>query len=62
MSFLFFKLNQIFPLNTLGEWANKRLGVERIKELSVDVPVNSSGEPGHKNRRTLPRNINRFKI
>ena len=42
--FLNYKLNLLLPENTLGEWANKRLGVERLKELSVDVPVNSKGE------------------
>lgn len=43
-NFLQYKLSQLLPQSTLGEWANKRLGVERIKELSVDIPVQASGD------------------
>lgn len=42
--FLKHKLNLLLPENTLGEWANKRLGVERIKELFVEIPVNTDDE------------------
>ncbi|MGC1176565.1 MAG: restriction endonuclease subunit S [Candidatus Saccharimonadales bacterium] len=51
--YLYFKLNQTFPLNTLGEWANKRLGVERIKELSIEVPIGASGEPDTEEQRRI---------
>lgn len=43
--FLFYALNVLLPLNTLGEWGNKRIGSERIKELYLSIPVTSKGMP-----------------
>jgi hypothetical protein len=28
----------------LGEWANKRLGIERMGEISIDIPIKENGE------------------
>ncbi|MBW7989778.1 MAG: N-6 DNA methylase [Planctomycetes bacterium] len=29
--------------STLGEWANKRLGIERMGEISIDLPITEDG-------------------
>lgn len=42
-SYLKFKLNEILPNSTLGEGANRRLGIERMKELSIDIPITDTG-------------------
>jgi len=42
--YLNFILNQTLPKNTLGEWANKRLGIERMGEISVNIPIKDNGE------------------
>jgi len=42
--YLLFVLNQTLPQNTLGEWANKRLGIERMGEISIDIPIKGTGE------------------
>jgi hypothetical protein len=42
--YLCFVLNQTLPKNTLGEWANKRLGIERMGEISIDIPIKENGE------------------
>jgi restriction endonuclease S subunit len=44
MQFLKFILGQILPKNTLGEWANKRLGVERMSEVFLEIPVKANGD------------------
>ena len=41
--YLYFILNKVLPLNTLGEGANKRLGVERMHEIYIDIPVTADG-------------------
>ncbi len=43
--YLRFKLNELLQSSTLGEGANRRVGVERMKELSVDLPVDLYGKP-----------------
>jgi hypothetical protein len=42
--YLLFALNLTLPKNTLGEWANKRLGIERMGEISIDMPIKENGE------------------
>ena len=42
--FLNFVLNQTLPKNSVGEWANKRVGVERLGEISIDIPIKENGE------------------
>jgi restriction endonuclease S subunit len=42
--YLNFILNLTLPKNTLGEWANKRLGIERMREISIDIPIKENGE------------------
>jgi len=42
--YLQFVLNQTLPNKTLGEWANKRLGVERMREISIDMPIKGNNE------------------
>ncbi len=42
--YLDFVLNQVLPNNTLGEGANKRIGTERMKEISIEIPIKVNGE------------------
>ncbi len=42
--YLNFILNQTLPNYKLGEGSNKRLGTERIKEISIEIPVKKDGE------------------
>jgi len=42
--YLDFVLNQTLPKMTLGEWANKRLGVKRMSEISIKIPIKPNGE------------------
>lgn len=42
--YLFFILNITLPNYTLGEWANKRIGVERLSEVPLEIPINVDGE------------------
>lgn len=42
--YLLFVLNQTLPKNTLGEWANKRLGIRRMGEISIEIPIKENGE------------------
>ncbi len=37
-------LTLTLPKSTLGEWANKRLGIERMGEISIDLPIKENGE------------------
>ncbi len=40
--YLYFILNLTLPNYTLGEWANKRLGIERMKEILIEIPVKNN--------------------
>jgi restriction endonuclease S subunit len=44
--YLRFILNLTLPSekSTLGEWANKRLGIERMGEISIDLPIKENGK------------------
>lgn len=42
--YLRFILNLTLPKKTLGEWANKRLGIVRMGEISIDIPIKENGE------------------
>lgn len=37
-------LTLTLPKSTLGEWANKRLGIERMGDISIDLPIKENGE------------------
>ncbi len=39
-----FILGQVLPSRTLGEGANKRLGIERMSEIYMEIPINKNGE------------------
>lgn len=43
--YLSFKLNELLPNNTLGEGANRRIGIERINELSIEMPADNDNNP-----------------
>lgn len=36
-------LNQTLPNHTLGEGSNKRLGIERMSEISIEIPIKNNG-------------------
>jgi len=42
--YLNFILNQILPGYKLGEGSNKRLGIDRMKEVFIQIPVKEDGE------------------
>ena len=42
--YLGFILNKTLSNYKLGEGSNKRLGIKRIKEISIEIPVNKSGK------------------
>lgn len=42
--YLEFVLSKTLPLNTLGEWANKRIGTERMKEIQIEIPIDNKGK------------------
>ena len=37
--YLYFILSKTLPINTLGEGANKRLGIERMAEIFIEIPI-----------------------
>ena len=37
-------LNQTLPNYTLGEGSNKRLGIERMDEISIEIPIRDNGD------------------
>jgi len=42
--YLNFILNQTLPDYKLGEGSNKRLGIERINEISIEIPIKTNGD------------------
>ncbi|MDP2629013.1 MAG: restriction endonuclease subunit S [Nanoarchaeota archaeon] len=42
--YLNFILNQTLPNYKLGESSNKRLGIERMKEIQIEIPIDENGE------------------
>lgn len=42
--YLHFILSQTLPNYALAEWANKRVGIERMNEISVDIPIKKGGD------------------
>lgn len=41
--YLNFILNQTLPNYKLGEGSNKRLGIERMKEVQIEIPIDENG-------------------
>jgi type I restriction-modification system DNA methylase subunit len=42
--YLSFILNSTLPNYTLGEGSNKRLGTERMSEISIEIPIKQNGD------------------
>lgn len=42
--YLNFILNQTLPIYKLGEGSNKRLGIERMNEIFIEIPINKKDE------------------
>jgi type I restriction enzyme M protein len=56
--YLNFILNQTLPSYTLGEGSNKRLGNERMKEISIEIPVKDNGEFDMEKQKEIANNFN----